>query len=52
MKYNERFAAIDTTGGKYSTHKIPQWRMGIAEIQDYIDSVALDGDEWRVLQTA
>lgn len=48
MKYYERYSACETSGGKYSSRKIPKWRIGHREIQDYLDTLEMEADDSTV----
>jgi hypothetical protein len=42
-KHSEKFSAFDTNMGKYSSSKIPQWRLGHIDLLEYLD---VQDDEW------
>jgi hypothetical protein len=39
MKQRKKFSAFETSGGKYSTRKIPQWKIGHTELRQYLDFI-------------
>ncbi len=46
MRHFDKFSAFETTGGKYSTHKVPRWRMGQNEILEYLEFADIERDDF------
>lgn len=38
-KHVKKMSAFETSGGKYSSRKIPQWRISRKEILDYVGAI-------------
>lgn len=47
MKHTEKFSAFETSGGKYSSRKVPQWRLGHNELLEYLELLNQDTEEWH-----
>ncbi len=46
MKNTERFLAYESSGGKYSSRKVPNWRWGQTELLEYLDFLN-HYDDWE-----
>lgn len=43
-KQEKMFCAFQTSGGKYSSRKVPRWQMGRNDLLEYLDMLR---DEWE-----
>jgi len=45
-KQDKKFRSLQTSGGKYSSRKVPPWHMGRNDLLEYLDMLR---DEWEDL---